>query len=120
MLPCDEGSATMAVRPLGFRLPDNAADVQPGTNLKSEASAVAAAPDIQTLTHAVRRGDADAFSRFYDLYSFRLYKYLLVLALFSSSWPSELMLSTTSAGCGPGYACWRRTRLLTSAAAGSA
>jgi RNA polymerase sigma-70 factor (ECF subfamily) len=28
----------------------------------------------------VRRGDAEAFSRFYDLYSFRLYKFLLVLA----------------------------------------
>lgn len=40
----------------------------------------AATPDTQALTRAVRRGDADAFSRFYDLYSFRLYKFLLVLA----------------------------------------
>jgi RNA polymerase sigma-70 factor (ECF subfamily) len=40
----------------------------------------AAAPDIQALTRAVRSGDADAFSRFYDLCSFRLYKFLLVLA----------------------------------------
>lgn len=39
-----------------------------------------AAPDVQALTRAVRRGDADAFSRFYDRYSFRLYKFLLVLA----------------------------------------
>jgi RNA polymerase sigma-70 factor, ECF subfamily len=41
---------------------------------------VNAAPEIQALTRAVRRGDADAFARFYDLYSFRLYKFLLVLA----------------------------------------
>jgi RNA polymerase sigma-70 factor (ECF subfamily) len=41
---------------------------------------VAIAPDILALTRAVRRGDAEAFSRFYDLYSFRLYKFLLVLA----------------------------------------
>ena len=48
--------------------------------MNSQASTVAAAPDIRALTRAVRRGDADAFSRFYDLYSFRLYKFLLVLA----------------------------------------
>lgn len=40
----------------------------------------ATAPDIQALTRAVRRGDADAFSLFYDLYNFRLYKFLLVIA----------------------------------------
>jgi RNA polymerase sigma-70 factor (ECF subfamily) len=37
------------------------------------------AADIRGLTIAVRRGDPDAFARFYDLYSFRLYKFLLVL-----------------------------------------
>jgi RNA polymerase sigma factor (sigma-70 family) len=40
---------------------------------------VATAPDIQTLTRQVRRGEAEAFSRLYELYSFRLYKFLLVL-----------------------------------------
>ena len=35
--------------------------------------------DIRALTLAIRRGDAEAFSRFYDLYSFRLYRFLLVL-----------------------------------------
>ena len=35
---------------------------------------------IRELTNAVPRGDAAAFSRLYDLYSFRIYKYLLVLA----------------------------------------
>ena len=55
------------------------ADLPPGQAFDSQASTVTASPDIQSLTHAVRRGDADAFSRFYDLYSFRLYKFLLVL-----------------------------------------
>lgn len=36
--------------------------------------------DLATLTRAIRRGDEAAFSRFYDLYSLRLYKHLLVLA----------------------------------------
>ena len=40
----------------------------------------APAPDLRALTRAVRRGDAEAFSCFYDLYSFRIYKFLLVLA----------------------------------------
>jgi RNA polymerase sigma-70 factor, ECF subfamily len=57
-----------------------AAEILPERVLNSSPSAVAAAPDIQVLTRAVKRGDAEAFSRFYDLFSFRLYKYLLVLA----------------------------------------
>jgi RNA polymerase sigma-70 factor (ECF subfamily) len=80
MLPCDEGSATTAVKPLGFDLLDAAADVRPGQSVNSQAITAAVAPDLEALTRAVRRGDADAFSRFYDLYSFRLYKFLLVLA----------------------------------------
>jgi RNA polymerase sigma-70 factor (ECF subfamily) len=36
--------------------------------------------DIRALTGAVRIGDANAFSRFYDLYSFRIYRFVLVLA----------------------------------------
>src|SRR4051794_36558858 len=36
--------------------------------------------DIRALTLAVRSGDANAFSRFYDLYSFRIYRFVLVLA----------------------------------------
>ena len=43
-------------------------------------SEAAADVEVQSLTHAIRRGDAEAFARFYDRYSFRLYKYLLVLA----------------------------------------
>jgi RNA polymerase sigma-70 factor, ECF subfamily len=80
MWPCDEGSAATAVRLPGSDLPVGNADFRRDQKLDSQASTVAAAPDIQALTRAVRRGDADAFSRFYDLYSFRLYKFLLVLA----------------------------------------
>jgi RNA polymerase sigma-70 factor, ECF subfamily len=80
MLPRDEGRAITAVNPLGFDLPEDAANARPGHKLKSQASAVVPSPDIQALTRAVRRGDADAFARFYDLYSYRLYKFLLVLA----------------------------------------
>ena len=80
MSPCDEGCATTAVKPLGNDLPEEAADRRPSQNVNAQAGAVVIATDIQALTRAVRRGDAEAFSRFYDLYSFRLYKYVLVLA----------------------------------------
>ena len=40
----------------------------------------AMASDLRELTRAVRRGDEQAFNRFYDLYSLRLYRHLLVLA----------------------------------------
>ncbi len=40
----------------------------------------AGSPEVRALTLAVRRGDPEAFARFYDLYSFRVYKFLLVLA----------------------------------------
>jgi RNA polymerase sigma-70 factor (ECF subfamily) len=36
-------------------------------------------PDLRSLTQAIRRGDDAAFSRFYDLYSFRIYKRLLLM-----------------------------------------
>ena len=38
------------------------------------------AEETRALTEAMRHGDEAAFSRFYDLYAFRIYKYLLVLA----------------------------------------
>jgi RNA polymerase sigma-70 factor, ECF subfamily len=73
MLPHDEGSTTTVMDPLGF-------DFHPVPTLQPQARTVASALDIHALTCAVRRGDADAFAGLYDLYSFRLYKYLLVLA----------------------------------------
>jgi RNA polymerase sigma-70 factor (ECF subfamily) len=48
--------------------------------LKSQGAITNVESDIRALTLAIRRGDADGFSRFYDLYSFRLYRFLLVLA----------------------------------------
>jgi RNA polymerase sigma-70 factor (ECF subfamily) len=80
MWPRDEGSAATAAESMGSEPPVSEADFRPEQDLNSQASTLAAAPDIQALTRAVRRGDADAFSCFYDLYSFRLYKFLLVLA----------------------------------------
>ena len=80
MWPRDESSTTTGVEPAAFDLPEGAADLRPMPTLKAQPSTVDIAPDIRALTTAVRRGDAEAFSRFYDLYSFRLYKYLLVLA----------------------------------------
>lgn len=80
MSPRDEASATTAVKTLGLDLPDDGAHVRPERILQPLARTVSTPPDIQDLTRAVKRGDADAFSRFYDLYSFRLYKFLLVLA----------------------------------------
>ena len=35
---------------------------------------------LRGLTSAIRQGDEEAFTRFHELYSLRLYKYLLVLA----------------------------------------
>jgi len=80
MSPCDEGCATTAVKPLGLDLPEDAADRRPSQDVNAQAGTVVLTTDIQALTRAVRRGDAEAFSCFYDLYSFRLYKYVLVLA----------------------------------------
>jgi len=80
MPPRDEGNAATAIRLPGLPLPICRADLLPGRSLNQRGNPVADAPDIRTLTLAVRRGDAAAFSRFYDLYSFRLYKFLLVLA----------------------------------------
>jgi RNA polymerase sigma-70 factor (ECF subfamily) len=80
MWPRDEGSAATAVRPTGPDPPIAFADLPPEQAAELQPRQVTTAPDIEALTRAVRRGDAEAFSRFYDLYSFRLYKFLLVLA----------------------------------------
>jgi RNA polymerase sigma-70 factor (ECF subfamily) len=80
MVPRDEGSASTAVRAPGFALPASGVDFRPPRAVKSQTSTVVTGPDIQALTRAARRGDAEAFARLYDLYSFRLYRFLLVLA----------------------------------------
>jgi RNA polymerase sigma-70 factor (ECF subfamily) len=80
MLPRDEGSAAAAIDALEADPPRDVVDLRAEPGIASEATRVNTSPDIQALTRAVRRGDADAFAQFYDLYSFRLYKFLLVLA----------------------------------------
>jgi RNA polymerase sigma-70 factor (ECF subfamily) len=37
-------------------------------------------PDFREWTRRIKRGDEEAFTRFYELYSLRVYRYLLVLA----------------------------------------
>ncbi len=80
MSPSDQGSGTLAPRRSGLGAPGTEPNKRPLLNTGSPADTVAPTPDIQTLTRAVRRGDAEAFSLLYDVYSFRLYKFLLVLA----------------------------------------
>jgi RNA polymerase sigma-70 factor (ECF subfamily) len=78
MLPQDEGNVTAVVNRLGLGLRVSASLLS--ESFHAEASSVPATPDIEALTRAVKRGDPDAFAEFYDLYSFRIYKFLLVLA----------------------------------------
>ena len=80
MSPPDEGSVATAVRLSRSDWPEDDATSRPKRSLNSPAGRIATQPDLDTLTRAVRRGDEEAFSRLYDLYSFRLYKFLLVLA----------------------------------------
>lgn len=77
MLPSHEGNALdLGPSGLGFALGRNVPTrPQVKSSQKDEGTSA-----IRALTRSVRRGEPDAFSRFYDLYSFRLYKFLLVLA----------------------------------------
>ena len=62
---------------LAMTLPEDAA---PPRSRDAPARRDAGTVNLETLTRAVRAGDATAFARFYDLYSLRIYKHLLVLA----------------------------------------
>lgn len=64
---------------VGLSLPVPRVNEWLGRPQKLDAHVVRNTTNIRSLTRAVRRGDAEAFARFHDLYSFRLYKYLLVL-----------------------------------------
>src|SRR5258706_14803281 len=44
------------------------------------AGKAASTQSLRELTKAICRGDEPAFTRFYDLYSLRIYKHLLVMA----------------------------------------
>jgi RNA polymerase sigma factor (sigma-70 family) len=52
---------------------------------------VAETPGLADLTRAVRRRDSAAFARFYDRYSFRIYKHLLFLAKGDESRAGEIL-----------------------------
>jgi RNA polymerase sigma-70 factor (ECF subfamily) len=79
MFAREAGNAAAALPPLGLALPPAAAPRAP-ISAELPAGMPANPPDLRSLTLAIRRGDAEAFSHFYNLYSFRLYKFLLVLA----------------------------------------
>jgi len=80
MFPLDADPSTPILGGAGFALVSARADTQIERTLKSRNPTAGDSSDIRALTLAVRGGDADAFSRFYDLYSFRIYRFLLVLA----------------------------------------
>ncbi len=90
MPPPSTGSAPISASGLSTRaaMPAGRGDeLSPGSsavpseNLSSQPApnSVIAAAGIHALTRAARKGDAQAFCRVYDLYSFRLYKFLLML-----------------------------------------
>ena len=79
MVAREEGYVAKVVEASGVDLPVSGVVFAAGTSLNSQREAPAAA-ELLAMTKAIRRGDEAAFARFYDLYSFRLYKFLLVLA----------------------------------------
>ena len=80
MLTLDENSAAPILEAAGLSVPSASARARLKRPLKASGNTAEGAPGIRSLTLAIRRGDAAAFARFYDLYSFRLYRFLLVLA----------------------------------------
>ena len=58
--------------------------------MKSQSGETGEAVDFRALTTAIKRGDATAFSEFYDRYSLPLYKYLFVLARGDESQAKEV------------------------------
>jgi RNA polymerase sigma-70 factor, ECF subfamily len=79
MVAREQGYAPTVVEASGLDLPICGVGFPSGAGLNSQREAPTAA-ELLALTKAIRRGDEAAFARFYDLYSFRLYKFLLVLA----------------------------------------
>ena len=77
MVAREQGYAATAAEASDVDPPVRGVVFAAGTSLNSQRQAAA---DLLALTKAIRRGDEAAFARFYDLYSFRLYKFLLVLA----------------------------------------
>ena len=80
MFTLNENAAAPVFEAGGLSVPSTNACARLKPPLKPSGNTADGAPDLRALTRAVRRGDAVAFARFYDLYSFRLYRFLLVLA----------------------------------------
>ncbi len=80
MLPRDEGCGATVASPARAGTPTGNASVAREPDVSPPSATASAGADIGLLTRAIRRGDGAAFSKLYDLFSFRLYKYLLVLA----------------------------------------
>jgi RNA polymerase sigma-70 factor (ECF subfamily) len=80
MFTLNENSASPVLGSAGLSVPSAGARARLNHPLKPSGNSADGAPGLRALTRAVRRGDADAFASFYDLYSFRLYRFLLVLA----------------------------------------
>jgi RNA polymerase sigma-70 factor, ECF subfamily len=80
MLTLDESSAAPIFEAAGLSVPSASTRARLKETLKTSGNTAEGAGDIRALTAGIRGGDAAAFARFYDLYSFRLYRFLLVLA----------------------------------------
>jgi hypothetical protein len=80
MIALHESQWEAALGGSGLLLPLGHKNLLARPELKAKGEGLVGEPDLQSLTLAARRGDAGAFGRFYDLYSFRVYRFLLVLA----------------------------------------
>ncbi|HTA31327.1 MAG TPA: sigma factor, partial [Candidatus Cybelea sp.] len=79
LMTLDENSAALALAAVPRRVTSSGYNARLAKSLKAGGDTTESAPDIRALTQAIKSGDAAAFARFYDLYSFRLYRFLLVL-----------------------------------------
>lgn len=73
--------AATVVSPDGLSLPSRSGDGVAQFRAEPQTGAAGTEPaELRPLLLAIRRGDEQAFARFYERFSFRLYKFLLVLA----------------------------------------
>src|SRR5258706_11132233 len=80
MFPLDADYSAPTLGGTEFSVVAIGVETRRALKLKSRNPSPVEGCDIRALTLAVRGGDANAFSRFYDLYSFRIYRFVLVLA----------------------------------------
>jgi len=80
MVTLHEDSTAPIFGAASFSVPSAPTHARTEPTLNPSGQSAVGADDFRALTRSIKRGDADAFARFYDLYSFRLYRFLLVLA----------------------------------------